>query len=535
MEIEYLRDILDKALKQDGESIWFLICRHIKGDFGLPPQPFILTKYLASNFDVGEKSPNDCKWIRVESSPNIVELLKQGKEPDLHNILTQTIKYRTLEYNKNPLSVVPYYRLKETIDEDWKIAQENQEREAKEEAERKAREEAERIAKEEAERKAKEEAERIAKEEAERIAQSVAEQKAKEKAERKAKEEKLVEQTSLIAADDIQKLKASFALVKGGTFLSRFSEEGQHIEEIGDFYISELKVSKLLGDSLLSDGTDRTTADGQQTLTRRLSMLLGFEVSVTSISQLEYVLRGGDQLNQSQIERSMRYLASSNLRINNCGIYIDMIPLIRTVNGLFKDYCIHLVCTPETFAVEIERKAKEEAEHRAKEEAERKAKEEAERKAKEEAERKTKEEAERRVKEEAERKAKEEAERNAKEEAERSSYKSLIEEFVSDTKECEYKDGIIFGKKKTIRYVAAPITKHIWNAVVNKTAESDFDDYEYVPQKELGDFIKELNAHFEGRVVFEYLHKNIHANVHLQVYEKLDKNACFVFIKEDNR
>ena len=300
MEIEYLRDILDKALKQDGESIWFLICRHIKGDFGLPPQPFILTKYLASNFDVGEKSPNDCEWIRVESSPNIVELLEQGKEPDLHNILTQTIKYRTLEYNKNPLSVVPYYRLKEAIDEDWKIAQENQERKAKEEAERKVKEEAERKAKEEAERKVKEEAERKAKEEAER-------------------------------------------------------------------------------------------------------------------------------------------------------------------------------------------------------------------------------------------KAKEEAERKAKEEAERSSYKSLIEEFVSDTKECEYKDGIIFGKKKTIRYVATPITKHIWNAVVNKSAESDFDDDEYVPQKELGDFIKELNAHFKGRVVFEYLHKNIHANVHLQVYEKLDKNASFVFIKEDNR
>ena len=178
---------------------------------------------------------------------------------------------------------------------------------------------------------------------------------------------------------------------------------------------------------------------------------------------------------------------------------------------------------------------RKEAERKAKEEAERKAKEEAERKAKEEAERKAKEEAERKAKEEAERKAKEEAERKAKEEAERSSYKSLIEEFVSDTKECEYKDGIIFGKKKTIRYVATPITKHIWNAVVNKSAESDFDDDEYVPQKELGDFIKELNAHFKGRVVFEYLHKNIHANVHLQVYEKLDKNASFVFIKEDNR
>ena len=372
MEIEYLRALLDKALKQDGESIWFLICCHIRGDFGLPPQPFILIKYLASNFDVGEKSPNDCEWIRVESCPNIVELLEQGKEPDLHNILIKTIKYRTLEYNKNPLSVVPYYRLKETIDEDWKIAQENQERKAKEEAERKVKEEAERKAKEEAERKVKEEAERKAKEEAERKAKEEAERKAKEEAERKVKEE-------------------------------------------------------------------------------------------------------------------------------------------------------------------AERKAKEEAERKVKEEAERKAKEEAERKAKEEAERKAKEEAERKAKEEAERKAKEEAERKAKEEAERNSYKFLIEEFVSDTKECEYKDGIIFGKKKTIRYVATPITKHIWNAVVNKSAESDFDDDEYVPQKELGDFIKELNAHFEGSVVFEYLHKNIHANVHLQVYEKLDKNACFVYIKEDNR
>ena len=316
MELEYFRDILDKALKPEGESIWFLMLRHIKGDFGLPPQPLVLADYLKSNFDVTEKGPNNCEWIRVESSPNIVELLEQGKEPDLHNILTKTIKYRTLEYNKNPLSVVPYYRLKETIDEDWKIAQENQERKAKEEAERKAKEEAERKAKEEAERKAKEEAERKAKEEAER--------KAKEEAERKAKEE-------------------------------------------------------------------------------------------------------------------------------------------------------------------------------------------------------------------AERKAKEEAERKAKEEAERSSYKSLIEEFVSETKECEYKDGIIFGKKKTIWYVATPITKHIWNAVVNKSAESNFDDDEYVPQKELGDFIEELNAHFKGRVVFEYLHKNIHAYVHLQVYEKLDKNASFVFIKEDNR
>ncbi|WP_308276712.1 hypothetical protein [Prevotella sp.] len=191
---------------------------------------------------------------------------------------------------------------------------------------------------------------------------------------------------------------------------------------------------------------------------------------------------------------------------------------------------------------EAERKAKEEAERIAKEEAERKAKEEteritkeeAERKAKEETERIAKEEAERKAKEEAERKAKEEAERKAKEEAERNSYKSLIEDFVSDIKECEYKDGIIFGKKKKIHYVANPITKRIWNAVVNKSSEADFDDNDFVPQKELGTFLENLNSYYSGKIVFEYLHKNIHALVHLQVYEKQDKNACFVYIKEEN-
>ena len=183
---------------------------------------------------------------------------------------------------------------------------------------------------------------------------------------------------------------------------------------------------------------------------------------------------------------------------------------------------------------EAERIAKEEAERKAKEETERIAKEEAERKAKEETERIAKEEAERKAKEEAERKAKEEAERKAKEGAERNSYKSLIEDFVSDIKECEYKDGIIFGKKKKIHYVANPITKRIWNAVVNKSSEADFDDNEFVPQKELGTFLENLNSYYSGKIVFEYLHKNIHALVHLQVYEKQDKNACFVYIKEEN-
>lgn len=296
------------------------------------------------------------------------------------------------------------------------------------------------------------------------------------------------------------------------------------------------------------------------------------------------------------IKENKLFATPSNIIVEDGSIYLNN-KRYKTFGCLSKkypesDYCtVHICCLPEAF--EAERKAREEAERKAAEEVERKAKEEAERKAREEAELKAKKEAERKARaeekerlkaeiaalrkireeaelkakkeaerkavekkkrkaqEEAERKAREEAERKAKEEMERKvndeaelkadtasatdSRASLIEKFVSDTKDCEYKDGLIFGKKKSIKYVTAPITRHIWNAVVKKTTESDFNDDEYVAQKELGDFLKVLNAHFDGRIVFEYLHKNIHANVHLQVYEKLDKKASFVYIKEDNR
>lgn len=294
------------------------------------------------------------------------------------------------------------------------------------------------------------------------------------------------------------------------------------------------------------------------------------------------------------IKENKLFATPSNIIVEDGSIYLNN-KRYKTFGCFSKkypesDYCtVHICCLPEAF--EAERKAREEAERKAAEEVERKAKEEAERKAREEAELKAKKEAERKaraeekerlkaeiaalrkIREEAElkakkeaerkavekkkRKAQEEAERKAREEAERKakeemkvndeaelktdtasatdSRASLIEKFVSDTKDCEYKDGLIFGKKKSIKYVTAPITRHIWNAVVKKTTESDFNDDEYVAQKELGDFLKVLNAHFDGRIVFEYLHKNIHANVHLQVYEKLDKKASFVYIKEDNR
>ena len=322
-----------------------------------------------------------------------------------------------------------------------------------------------------AERKAKEEAERKAKEEAERIAKEEAERKAKEEAERIAKEE----------AERKAKEEAE----------RKAKEEAE-------------RIAKEEAECKAKEEAERKAKEEAERIAKEEAERKAKEEAERKAKE-EAERKAKEEAERKAKEEAERIAKEEAERIAK---------------------------------EEAERKAKEEAERKAKEEAERKAKEEAERIAKEEAERIAKEEAERKAKEEAERKAKEEAERKAKEEikegAERNSYKSLIEDFVSDIKECEYKDGIIFGKKKKIHYVANPITKRIWNAVVNKSSEADFDDNEFVPQKKLGTFLENLNSYYSGKIVFEYLHKNIHALVHLQVYEKQDKNACFVYIKEEN-
>ena len=500
---------------------------------------------------------------RVEPKPDICELLKRMENNDgsAWKSMFELIDSSLCEDRSKPLNmtIVPFYEYKALLERllnfyeeketeinneraARKAAQE-EERKAKEEAERKAREEAERKAKEEEERKEAErqaalEAMRKAVEENKRRKQMEAEQKAREEAEREAQENILVKQIQGVAEKEIAELRSSFIHVKGGTFLSYLVRD-KGIRTVGDFRISSMPLPKLLIDCIKSNGCKNWLSSDKDLFLERLGKLLGFKVMFPTIEQMEFAVRGGTELDPMHCCKSDRYLAKeenrlfatpSNMIEESGTLYLNN-ERYKTlgcspVNYPENYYCnVHICCLPDAF--EAERKAAEEAERKAKEEAERKAKEEAERIAKEEAERK--------AKEGAERKAKEEAERKAKEEAERNSYKSIIEEFVSDTKDCEYKDGLIFGKKKSIKYVTAPITRHIWNAVVKKTTESDFNDDEYVAQKELGDFLKELNAHFDGRIVFEYLHKNIHANVHLQVYEKLDKKASFVYIKEDNR
>lgn len=535
---------------------------------------------------------------RVEPKPDIGELLKRMENNDgsAWKSMFELIDSSLCKDRRKPLNmtIVPFYEYKALLERLLNFYEEKEteinneraarkaERKAKEEAERKAREEAERKAKEEEERKEREEAERKvaleaimrkAVEENKRRKQMEAEQKAREEAEREAKENMMIKQIQSVAGKEVAELKASFIHVKGGTFLSYLVRD-KGIRTVCDFHISSIPLPILLIDCIKSNGCKNWLSSDKDLFLERLGKLLGFKVMFPTIEQMEFAVRGGTELNPTHCCKSDRYLPTeenrlfatpSNIIEEGGTIYLNN-ERYKTLGCFSAKYPessyygkVHICCLPEAF--EAERKAREEAERKARAEekerlkakmaAERKVREEAELKAKKEAERKAVEKKKRKAQEEAESKAREEAERKAKEEMERKvndeaelktdtasatdSRASLIEKFVSDTKDCEYKDGLIFGKKKSIKYVTAPITRHIWNAVVKKTTESDFNDDEYVAQKELGDFLKVLNAHFDGRIVFEYLHKNIHANVHLQVYEKLDKKASFVYIKEDNR
>ncbi len=469
--------LLNKALSNDCEAILELVKLYHKvneinkGNGFCDYYPStVIGRYLADNFDEGDAGYTDSKWHNVEGSTNIIDLLDKIQNGDTA---------KTKELFKTVDMDIKYNKEPLQVTPYYSFKEEIDqcrniaERKAKEEAERKAKEEAERKAKEEAERKAKEEAERIAKEEAERKAKEEAERKAKEEAERKAKEEaerKAKEEAERKAKEEAERKAKEEAERKAKEEAERKAKEEAE------------RKAKEEAERKAKEEAERKAKEEAERKAKEEA----------------------ERIAKEEAERKAKEEAERKAK------------------------------------EEAERKAKEEAERIAeteriaKEEAERKAKEETERIAKEEAERKAKEEAERKAKEEAERKAKEDAERKAKEEAEHNSYKSLIEDFVSDIKECEYKDGIIFGKKKKIHYVANPITKRIWNAVVNKSSEADFDDNDFVPQKELGTFLENLNSYYSGKIVFEYLHKNIHALVHLQVYEKQDKNACFVYIKEEN-
>ena len=399
------------------------------------------------------------------------------------------------------------------------------ERKAQEEAERKAQEEAERKAREEAERKAKEEAERIAKEEAESNAM-------------KQQEKQFVEHMLLLAGDEINVLKDSFIRIQGKPFLSRCSTkirtgESSVIETIEDFYFCKIPVS----DYLLQVVGRKGDCENLSTIIDRISKLLEVKVNAATIEQMEYILRGGPNVDNksSKISNSLIKVIggchitcsdSNYLRCSNDSV-------VRYYKYSWSNECglLYLTCSAEDYEPcyanifaqkakkEAKRIAKEEAERIAKEEAERKAKEETERIAKEEAERKAKEIAERIVKEEAERKATEEAERKAKEEAENrlAEYRRLREanddEFKTFCKNLLAKRakaksvGMLWKKSEEFEILTTPLTHNIYNSfrtgVVCTKSENETLMDQFKDKKDIALLIEKMeNAYKDEGITF---------------------------------
>ena len=307
------------------------------------------------------------------------------------------------------------------------------------------------------------EAERIAKEEAERKAKEEAERKAKEEAERKEKE-KL---NALCERYNIDSLKKSFIRIEGGSFLSSCSTQKKSWQKecpinLDSFFIACKPISGYVLNSL---GCCRDLSN-LSIVSEKLSKMIGFEVSIASIEQMEYVA-SSRHYRKPIINCHYQYVICSLGQVYHFDKNHDYDAFCFSHYSEFKKHslyslpiyneCFHfesfITCSIASYDAYCQRIAKEEAERIAKEEAERKAKEEAERKAKEEAERKAKEEAERKAKEEAERKAKEEAERKAKEEAERKA-REVAERIAKEEAERKAKEEVDRKAKEEAERIA---------------------------------------------------------------------------------
>ena len=140
MELTEFRNLLDQVLAKDYDAIWQLLVCHTKGTLGLPPLAPVITEYIKTNFHITEEDPSKGEWINVDDDSMLAfdgtvnknNHLFDGKVFIVECDYTNDIG----KYNEHPLSVVPYYRLKEAVDQDWTTAQGYAERKAKEEAER---------------------------------------------------------------------------------------------------------------------------------------------------------------------------------------------------------------------------------------------------------------------------------------------------------------------------------------------------------------------------------------------------------------
>jgi hypothetical protein len=114
----------------------------------------------------------------------------------------------------------------------------------------------------------------------------------------------------------------------------------------------------------------------------------------------------------------------------------------------------------------------------------------------------------------------------------KNNWKSVVNEFLSIQEIYEYKHGLFFGDKRKITIITQPITRRVWNAVMNHNGEMELNSNELVPKKELGEFLKKLNESDLDLSQFDYLHNNLYANSALSVKKVIDDKGVYLYVKD---
>jgi len=470
-----------------------------------------------------------------------IKAAEQGYEKAL-SVLFAPVE---IEDKCNVIEIKPFYvqkaeeeekaRLRELEELKRKAAEANRRREeearrkAEEEARLKAEEEARRKAEEEARLKAEEEARRKAEEEARLKAEEEARLKAEEETRLKAKEEARHKAEMKIRANHIKQnypevinaILDDMILVEGKSF-HRFCDIGtSDMTTVEDFWVKKSVVSYSEFDALLNlngffERVEKAycSRDKAMKFAELLSYITSFNFTVPSSGQLEYVLRGGKECNDTNfsynnsIISELRYLGGERYHEHSSSsvLYVDAVIDEEPIDTL----SFFRLATKDPAFFEYKKRQLEEAKRKNAEEKKRKAEEDARRKAEEEG---------------AKLKAEEEERRKNK-------WIYVVTEWLKSQEAYEYKHGIIFGDKKKIVIVTQPITRRIWNAVVNHNSEMDFDSSELVSQKELGDFLKRLNESDLDLSQFDYLHNNSYAYGALSARKVIDEKGVYLYLKD---
>lgn len=465
--------------------------------------------FMLSQMEEGnllQKNPlTEIKWR--------IQLSEQSED----NICTDCFDIKAFKDLDKPIYFEPEYVRKENEEKEvladimtWK-----KNLQVKREAEEKAKKEAEEKAKREAEERAKQEAEERAKKEAEEKA--LEEAKAAEEEERK-----LVDYLRDTKQQTLFSIIKDMVYVEGGSFLMgnpSDSSNPPHIVEVKPFWIKKNDISH----SEMSDLQFKFNYDKAVPFCNRLSSIIGVEFQLPSQEQLEYAVKSGYCRLASH---------SGNLVSNRHGcICIDSNLIYRGLLGLVA--CFRIIClSPKFHSIQETYKKREEEENWKKEEEKKKNAEEA------------------RLRAEQER-IEQERKRREKEERLRSLWHSIVDEYLNNTDSYIYHKGFLFTKKTfSFRYIKAPLTWRIWNAITKKNSLEEWESKDTKalqeekrdihiphPYKEdckynLDKFLDKLNEYTAGKMKLDFIFYNRELEDNLVKEGKIGKGV-YLYIKED--